>query len=145
MKVIYNTLIMAFALLSVGCASIVSKSSYPVTFDSNPPEADILIVDKKGTQIYKGKAPHHLILPASAGYFSGSRFEVTANKDGFYETTRTLQADVDGWYLGNLLSWGALGLLIDPASGAMWKLDDRFTINLKAKETSTPPAPASQP
>ena len=136
---------MAFALLSVGCASIVSKSDYPVTFDSNPSGADISIVDKKGKVIFEGKAPYTATLPASSGYFAASRFDVTANKDGFTESKLSLSAELDGWYLGNLFSWGALGLILDPASGAMFKLDDRLTINLKEKETSTPPAPVLQP
>ena len=134
---------MAFALLSVGCASIVSKSDYPVTFNSNPSGANISIVNKKGVEIYNGKTPYTATLPASSGYFSGERYDVTANKSGFDETRMSLHSDLDAWYLGNFFSWGALGLIIDP-TGAMFKLDNELTINLR-KKTDTPPAPAPQP
>jgi hypothetical protein len=36
-----------------------------------------------------------------------------------------LTADIDGWYFGNLLFGGLIGILIvDPATGAMWKLPE---------------------
>ena len=35
-----------------------------------------------------------------------------------------IQADIEGWYFGNFLWGGLIGLLvIDPATGAMWKID----------------------
>ena len=145
MKIIYNTLITTFALLSVGCASILSKSDYPVTFNSNPPGANISIVNKKGKEIYKGKTPYTVTLPASSGFASGARYDVTANKEGHFEAKGTLSSGLDGWYIGNILFGGLLGILIvDPATGAMFNLVDEFTINLQ-KTTETPPAPAPQP
>jgi uncharacterized protein YceK len=38
------------ALLLSGCASIVSKSNWPITINSSPTEAKISIKDKKGIQ-----------------------------------------------------------------------------------------------
>ena len=133
---------MAFALLSVGCASILSKSDYPVTFDSNPSGAEISIVNKKGKEIFKGQTPYTATLPASSGFFSGARYDVTATKEGYHEAKGTLSAGMDGWYLGNILFGGLIGIIIvDPATGAMFNLADEFTINLQ-KTTETPAAPA---
>lgn len=34
---------------------------------------------------------------------------------------------LDGWYFGNILIGGLLGMLIiDPATGAMWKIETEF-------------------
>ena len=145
MRTICHALVITFALLSVGCASIVSKSDYPVTFSSNPPGADILIVNKKGKQIFKGKTPYTATLPASSGYFSSERYDVTANKEGYHEAQGTLSAGMDGWYMGNIIFGGLLGILIvDPVTGAMFRLDNHHIINLQ-KKTDTPEAPAPQP
>ena len=39
---------------------------------------------------------------------------------------------MDGWYAGNILIGGLLGLLIiDPATGSMWKLDESVQVALK--------------
>jgi hypothetical protein len=45
-------------------------------------------------------------------------------KEGFEEQTVTVDTKVGGWYIGNFLFGGLIGLLIvDPATGAMWTLD----------------------
>ena len=42
---------------------------------------------------------------------------------------------MDGWYIGNIVFGGLIGwLVVDPASGAMWKLQDSVHGNLEAKE-----------
>jgi hypothetical protein len=38
---------------------------------------------------------------------------------------------MDGWYIGNILFGGVIGfLIVDPATGAMWKLGDPVYGNL---------------
>ena len=45
---------MATSILFSSCASIVSKSSYPISINSAPSEAKIVIKDKKGIEIFSG-------------------------------------------------------------------------------------------
>ncbi|GIW41600.1 MAG: hypothetical protein KatS3mg076_2177 [Candidatus Binatia bacterium] len=121
-------------LMSWGCASIVSKSMYPVTFDSNPSGAKIVITDKNGNRIFEGRTPTTLTLSASKGFFSPAQYHVEASMEGYNPARSTLSAGLDGWYIGNLLFGGLIGMLIvDPATGAMWKLDDRVVVNLGLK------------
>ena len=120
------------ALLLTSCASILSKSTYPVTFDTNPSGAHLVIRDKNGGAMFDGNAPTTITLPASAGFFSGARYTVEATMPGYAAATGTLEAGLDGWYIGNILFGGLIGILIvDPATGAMFKLDDRVTIELQ--------------
>lgn len=46
--------------------------------------------------------------------------------------------DLDGWYFGNILLGGIIGMLIvDPATGAMWKIDTEYlneTLNSSSTE-----------
>jgi hypothetical protein len=101
-------------------------------------------VNKKGEEILTGKTPFTETLHASSGFFSSARYDLTANKEGHHEAKGTLSANVDPWYLGNILFGGLLGILIvDPATGAMFRLDDQITINLQ-KTTDTPEAPAPE-
>ncbi|GIW44964.1 MAG: hypothetical protein KatS3mg077_2246 [Candidatus Binatia bacterium] len=121
-------------VLAWGCASIVSKSTYPVTFDSNPTGAHIVITNKSGNRIFEGRTPTTLTLSASSGFFSPAQYYVEASMDGYNTARATLTAGLDGWYIGNLLFGGLIGMLIvDPATGAMWKLDERMVVNLDAK------------
>jgi hypothetical protein len=124
-------------LLSTGCASIVSKTSWPVSFQSNPSAATVSIVNKKGVEVFKGKTPTAVRLKSGAGFFSKESYVVTISKDG-YETKKTsLECKLNGWYFGNILLGGIIGMLIvDPATGAMYKLDQEDVyLTLKAESS----------
>lgn len=126
---------------TLGCASIVSKSVYPVTFDSSPSGADIVITDAKGHRIFEGRAPTTLTLSSKKGFFQGATYTIEATLEGREPGTTTLNAGLDGWYIGNLLFGGLIGMLIiDPATGAMWTLDERVVVQLGQQTSSAAPA-----
>ncbi len=78
-----------------------------------------------------------MTLNASAGFFSGENYTVDLQKDGYSPQTLTVASGLDGWYVGNILFGGLIGLLIiDPATGAMWKLPESTTATL-AEETAS--------
>ncbi len=114
-------------LLLTGCASIVSKSSWPITINSSPSEAKISIKDKKGIEIYTGNTPATLKLKSGSGFFSKARYQVTFDKVGYDKKVVPVEFKLNGWYFGNIIFGGPLGLLIiDPATGAMFKLETEF-------------------
>lgn len=114
-------------LLGTSCASIVSKSSYPIAISSTPSQANISITNKKGIEIYKGNTPANLKLKSSSGFFSRASYQVKFQLDGYDERIVPIEFKVDGWYWGNFLFGGFLGfLIIDPATGAMYKLETEF-------------------
>ncbi len=54
-------------------------------------------------------------------------------------TTR-LEATLDGWYIGNIIFGGLIGfLIVDPLTGAMWKLPEQAMTSLPTGETSISP------
>lgn len=110
-------------MISSSCATIVSKSKYPVTIDSTPRGADVTVTNRRGDQIFSGKTPTLVRLKSGAGFFTNAKYAIKISKDGFTTKTVELRATLNGWYLGNLVFGGLVGLLIvDPASGAMYKL-----------------------
>jgi len=123
-------ILLVFALFGVwllsGCASIVSKSDYPVNISSQPPGAKISITNSTGRTIYTGQTPTTVNLKANAGYFKGENYTVTFKKKGHETRTAQINRGVDGWYIGgNFFFGGLIGwLIIDPATGAMWTLSD---------------------
>jgi len=126
-------------MFTIGCASILSESNYPVTFRSNPNQADIIITNKSGREIFRGKTPATVTLPAGDGFFKGARYDVTASKNGYQESKGALTPDVDEWYIGNILFGGLVGILIvDPLTGAMYELPPEFTINLTKIDDGQP-------
>jgi len=114
-----------------GCASIVSKTEYDVAITSNPGQANFTIVNKKGEQVFSGVTPATATLKSSAGYFQGQSYTVKFTKEGYADQTFTLKSTVDGWYIGNIVFGGLLGLLvIDPATGAMYNLPKNISVTL---------------
>ncbi|HSK13490.1 MAG TPA: hypothetical protein VK907_09760 [Phnomibacter sp.] len=109
----------------MGCASIVSKSNYPIDIRTEPTGATVVITDKRGVEIFRGNTPATTTMQASSGYFSKGAYEVKITAPGYEPRTLPVVFSIDGWYFGNLLLGGLLGMLIiDPITGAMWKLKD---------------------
>ncbi len=109
---------------TVGCASIVSDSKYPVSITSTPPGANFKIENEAGKVVESGVTPGHVILEAGAGYFDGEKYVVTYNKPGYSDSKTVLDTEIDNWYgWGNLFFGGLLGyLVVDPLTGAMYEL-----------------------
>ncbi len=131
------SVLVIFCFLISSCASIISKSQYPVTISSSPDQAEITIYDEDGMKIYKGKTPTTVTLKAGDAYFDGKDYIVHFAKEGYEKQTVTISSKLDGWYVANLLFGGLIGLLIvDPLTGAMWKLDSRIMVSLDDKTAS---------
>ena len=117
-----------------GCASIVSSSSRNVTIATEPDQAQVEIVNVKdnNTSILKATTPHTMNMDASAGFFQPAEFKIKLSKDGYLPMEKQLKANINGWYFGNIVFGGLVGILIvDPATGAMWKFnDDKVNVKL---------------
>jgi len=68
-----TAIFMVAGFLFSSCASIVSKSNYPLSINSSPSKAKVSITDKKGKEVYLGNTPANVKLKAGAGFFSKSR------------------------------------------------------------------------
>ena len=116
------------ALLS-SCATILSDSVYPVYVESNPSSMELVIEDQDGFEIYRGTTPSIVNLEASSGYFRAARYTVTVYRDGKEVGSRSIYGKLDNWYWGNILTGGLIGFfLVDPVTGAMWKLPERVMV-----------------
>ena len=112
------------AIMMTSCASILSKSEYPVSLMSSPAGAKVQ-VKKNGMVVHEGTTPSTITLSASSGFFTAAKYEVIFSKKGYPQQTIPLTADIDGWFFGNILFGGLIGILIvDPATGAMFKLPE---------------------
>lgn len=118
-------------LLFCGCASIVSKSSYNVSVISNPSGANVTIKNRNGKPAYQVTTPTVINLAADAGYFKSAQYDFEFRKPGYDPASKTLAAGIDGWYFANIVFGGLIGLVIvDPLTGAMWRLDDNVSADL---------------
>lgn len=122
---------LALLFTVTGCATMVGQSEYQVDFDTEPSGARIVVTDRYGALMYKGGTPVTLTLNSSVSYFRRAWYEVKASKDGFEPGKGLLTARVDPYYYGNIFFGGLIGMLIvDPASGAMFRLPGWITVQL---------------
>jgi len=83
MKMIGSLIVIAVFMLS-SCASIVSKSDWPVRIGSSPEGADVTITDIiEGKKVHTGKTPATVTLSAKGGYFKGKTYRVEVSKEGY--------------------------------------------------------------
>lgn len=124
------------------CASIVSKSKWPVAIGSTPVGASVTITNKKGANVFQGTTPAALTLKSGAGFFAKESYLVKISMDGYDVKIISIECKLNGWYVGNILIGGLIGLLIvDPATGAMYKLrTDAVHENLTMTSVSAAPS-----
>lgn len=130
--VIKNILkISSIVLLCSGCATIVSKSKYDVTIVSCPSEAEFVVKNQAGENVARGTTPMIVTLDSGDGYFNPANYKIYFRKKGYHEDSVSLESSLDGWYFGSILPIPALIFVVDPLTGAMWKLPGYTAISLK--------------
>jgi len=59
-------------------------------------------------------------------------YVIVDKKEGYEKQQFVLKSTLDGWYFGNIMIGGLIGMLIvDPLTGAMYNLPDRVDVNLE--------------
>lgn len=122
-----------------GCASFVGKNMFPLTINSNPDGANIVIQDERGKKMFSGTTPTTVTLGAGEAYFHRKTYNITFSKPGYAEQHAVVRATLSGWYFGNILLMeiGVIGaLIVDPLTGKMWKLPTEVSADLSQKLAS---------
>ncbi|MDP4240831.1 MAG: hypothetical protein Q8904_15315 [Bacteroidota bacterium] len=125
------------------CASIVSRSSWPLTVKSEPIGASVQITNRQGISVFSGQTPATILLKSSAGFFTAESYLIKLTLDGYAEKTIPVNCRLNGWYFGNIIFGGVIGLLIvDPATGAMYRLDTPYIDEALTPKTTSDNGPA---
>lgn len=143
MKKVYalHGLIAAALIICSGCASIVDGGNKKVQINSNPAGAMVTVTDAEGHTMLESKTPATVRLPRFKGYFQGETYNVKFDMAGYYPSEMQIKPQLDGWYFGNILFGGAIGLfVVDPLTGSMWTLSPRqIDRNLVSKDQTLTP------
>jgi hypothetical protein len=111
-------------LLLCSCASIVGHKASSITLDSSPSGATVEVLDNNVQTKFVGVTPTTTSLPNGDAYFTKARYTVKMWKDGYEPNVTNMVPDLNGWYWGNILFGGLIGMLIvDPLTGSMFEFD----------------------
>jgi hypothetical protein len=129
----------AASILLSSCASIVSRPSRDVSIQSTPPGLSFAVINKHGETIHTGSTPQIVNLSARGGYFVPAKYTVQVSRAGKVVGTQQVTAGMNGWYAGNIILGGLVGLLIvDPLTGAMYRMPATVHVNAGAVAASAP-------
>jgi hypothetical protein len=103
------------AVLTTGCASIVHQTTQQIPVASNPPGAAVTVACGDVNNDPK------LLTPTVVTVHRKPKLcAISLTKDGYQSAEVALARKMSGWYLGNILFGGIIGLIVDAANGAMY-------------------------
>lgn len=118
--------ILGASLFAGGCASIVHGGNRDISISTRPTGATASVRRSGGDimdVVAVDKTPCTISLDPKKGYFSGQSYTLRLELPGYKPTEVELTAKMSGWYWGNLVFGGLIGMLaVDPATGAMWNI-----------------------
>jgi len=119
-----------------GCSSIITGGHEKIPVNSTPTAANITVYDLAGQTVATGTTPTELKLKKKAGYFKGADYKLVIEKTGYRTLEIPIKHNIHGWYFGNFGFGGLIGfLVVDPLTGAMWKLKPEIDTTLSANGT----------
>lgn len=126
-------------IFNTSCATIVSKSSYPIYLNTQPVTTKVTIKDKTGFTVFQEYTPASIKLPASSSFFKKASYTATFEAEGYQPLVLQIDSKLDKFYVwGNLLllppGWILGWLIIDPATGSMYKIPLKYVNELMIEE-----------
>lgn len=121
------------ALTLSGCASIISGRSSEVVVDNSGGPTCFSVYDRNHQLVQSGVTPQKIKLKTSEGPFRPAEYTVAfAGHEGVQQ--QPLTPELNWWTAGNLVIGGIPGIVIDAATGALWKLDKTATGQISADQ-----------
>lgn len=118
------------------CATIISQGTKKVSIQSQPSGLAFEVKDSEGNVVGSGTTPNTVSLNTGNGYFKPASYTIVTKRGGKVVGEQTITATINGWYFGNLLIGGIVGLVIvDPLTGAMYTLPK--SVDISARSTAS--------
>lgn len=123
--------ILAFSLS--GCATIVSGGRNQVTVDNSGGATYFSVLDHNNHVVDSGVTPKQVTLRTKQTWLKPAKYHVVyAGQEG--TTQHDLNARLNWWTAGNIVIGGVPGLVIDAATGAVWKLQPKVVGQIPAQQ-----------
>jgi hypothetical protein len=126
-RVALATSLVGASLFAGGCASIFNGGDRKISIDTQPPGATASIRKTGGgvmDVVAVDRTPCTVSLDPKGGYFRGQSYTLRLELKGYKPTELELTPRMSGWYWGNIVFGGLIGMLaVDPNTGAMWNIE----------------------
>ncbi len=109
--------VITLVMIIAGCATIFKGSSQEIKINSTPASAKVVIKTTEGMVFWEGSTPANVLVAKKYEYM------VTISLAGYKETTvNIMHQGIEGWFWGNLLCGGVIGIVVDLVDGAIHKM-----------------------
>jgi len=112
-KILLGFVLVSFMILT-GCASIFSGNPSMLNIMTNPENATVTI---KGSQSGEKIIQH---TPCSISLNKSSDYMVNIELAGYQSDNIIIRREIAGWFWGNILLGGVIGMVIDYSTNNMW-------------------------
>jgi hypothetical protein len=135
----FRVAIAATAVLALsGCATIFNGQHQPVAIQSVPEGATVTVTNLAGEKVHSATTPTTVTLKRGAGYFRSESYKLVFTKEGHATREITISGTMSGWYIGNILFGGLIGMLaVDPVTGGMYIFPESVSETLTAEAPKT--------
>ena len=106
-------LLLTFMVMLTGCASIFNRSGY-LSVSTVPPATVVIKGVDSGEKV-------KLATPCTFNLDRKSDYQVTISLAGYQSETIFIRRNITGWFWGNILIGGLIGMGIDWGTGNMWE------------------------
>ena len=105
-----------------------SPSEYSISLSANVKDTKVVIYNRDD-EVDVVTAPTEVKLSPKAGFYVPAKYRFVFEKDGFSNDEVLVEANFNWWFVANFLTWGfVVGVFLDPATGAMWKINETSVI-----------------
>ena len=109
-------------MANAGCASVMSGRHADVALNSNPPNAHVVVRNRKGESVATATTPAVVKLKRSDRFLRPAHYTATIEAPGYKSAEVNIKPQINPWVFGNVVLGGLIGAVIDPATGARWNL-----------------------
>jgi hypothetical protein len=126
LRLVTAIIVFLSGIVLFGCATVFKGTDQSVSINSSPTKADFVVRDVMGgPDLVTGTTPSTIKLAKKHEY------TVTVKLSGYKDATVAITQTLEGWFWGNLICGGVVGMIIDYVSGAMWDLEpDQVSVSL---------------
>lgn len=127
MKTLFKLFFCLSAFYLTGCATIISGTKQNITINTTPSGANVIV---DGNNI--GVTPLFTSLQRKNTHF------IKLELNGYQPLDINISQSFNPWFLGNILIGGLIGIVVDAATGAVYKLSpEQINANLYPTATSS--------
>lgn len=122
MRWVLGGLMLAWGMSCTGCATVLGNKNSALSVDNKFGPTYFAIKDHKQKLIHEGITPQKVTLASKRAPFVPAKYQIEFVGENNSTDRQEIKPGFEPWTVGNVLLGGIPGLVVDGATGAMFKM-----------------------